>query len=35
MKVQVVRACNEKEGALHRKEGDGNGSRRKKEDRKA
>ena len=32
--VDVVRACDEKIGALRRKESDGNGSTREKEDRK-
>ena len=32
--VEVVWACDEKRGTLRRKEGDGNGSTRDKEDRK-
>ena len=33
--VEVVRACDTKRGALRRKEGDGNGSTREKEEGKA
>ena len=33
--AEVVGACDEKRGALHRKDGDGNESTREKEERKA